>query len=167
MVNSEPGDNAFIAEWVGRTKNDETGYWAVTSIRVSHGNGASPLDKDTIALLVDVLRTSTYLPTRDAAAESLGMFRIQEALPYLEECITKDKDHSVRGQCTDAYFQISGKIPPIFHPDDAVYIEKMIKNPEYAQITSGFMKNSPTRLYREALQNAVKEYRRNHPLKGE
>lgn len=162
MVHPESGDNAFISEWVGKTKNDETGYWAVTSIRVAHGNGSQSLDKTTTALLVDVMRTSTYSPTRDEAAQSLGMFKAQEALPYLEECIAKGKDSSVRGTCRGAYFKISGKVPAIFTPDDVVRIGKKVDNPKFTKSMSGLRKNDPVRLYREALQKAFEEYQRGH-----
>jgi len=162
MVNPEPGDNAFISEWVGRTKNDETGYWAVTSIRVAHGNGAKPLDKSTIALLVDVMRTSSHFSTRSAAAESLGMFKVHEALPYLEECITKDKESIVRGDCMQAYFEISAKVPALFHPADIGDIEKSLNDPEVAKTMSGLRKNDPGRLFHEAMGKAYEEYRRSH-----
>lgn len=162
MVNPDPGDNAFIAQWVDKTKNDETGYWAVTSMRVSHGNGAKALDKNTIALLVDVLRTSTYSPTRSEAAQGLGMAKAQEALPYLEECLTKDTDSHVRGGCREAYWKISGKVPSVFHTEDAIAIGKNLSNPEAEKNISGLRKNHPARLYREARRKAYEEYLRNH-----
>lgn len=161
LVNSEPGDNAFIAEWVGRTKNDETGYWAVTSIRVSHANGVKPLDKGTIALLVDVMRTSSYSPTRSEATQSLGMFKAQEALPYLEECIAQDKDSDIRGRCRKAYWEISSMVPAVFHPDDVAYIEKHLDSPKAAKIMAGLRNNDPVKLYREALQKAFMAYKSN------
>ena len=136
LVNPEPGDNAFISEWVGRTKNDESGYWAVSSISVSHGNGDKPLDKSTRALLVDVMRNSTYSPTRSEAAQDLGMFKVTEALPYLEECIkikisrlNEVLDSHLRGVCRRSYWQISGKVPAIFNVDEVAYIEKILTTP--------------------------------------
>lgn len=158
MVNPEPSDNAFISEWVGRTKNDETGYWAVTSIRVAHGNGAKPLDKSTIALLVDVMRTSTYSPTQDEAVETLGMYKASEALPYLEECVLKDKDSHVRGNCRYSYWKISGRVPVVFHSEDAVNIGKNLANQEAEKNIAGLRKDDPIRLYREAKRKAYEEY---------
>ena len=162
MVNPEAGDNAFIAEWVDRTKNDETGYWAVTSISVSHGNGAKPLDKNNIAILVDVLRTSTYSPTRSEAAQGLGMFKVQEALPYLEECLAKDKDANIRGHCRESYWKISGKVPAVFHPEDVITTGENLSNPEAEKNISGLRKNDPARLFREARRKAYEEYMLNH-----
>ena len=162
MVHPEPGDNAFIAEWVGRTKNEETGYWAVTGIRVSHGNGATPLDKSTIALLVDVMRTSTHFSTRGAAAESLGMFKPQEALPYLEECITKETEKIVRGDCRNSYWKISGMVPAVFHADDLEDIGKSLNDAEIEKTMLAFPKTYPVRAYREARRKAFEEYTQNH-----
>jgi len=130
MVNQEPGDQAFISDWVGRTKNDETGYWAVTSIRVSHDNGRKPLETGLPALLIDVLRTSTYEPTRQEAANTLGMFKVKEAAPYLEECAVKDGDSAVRGKCQFAYWTITNTIPPKFHPKDIEELEAYYRYPK-------------------------------------
>ncbi len=99
-------DDEFVNSWVERTKNQEAGYWAVTGIRVSHGNGATPLNKTTIALLVDVMRTSNSFATRGEAVDILGMFKAQEALPYLEECVARNQESGLRDKCRSAYFEI-------------------------------------------------------------
>lgn len=127
IVNPDSSDKAFISEWVNRTKNDETGYWAITSIRVSHGNGDKPLDATLIKLLVDILKNSTYSPTRSEAAYSLGIFKIKEAVPYLEDALM-DKDGAVRGGALGALRKVLGGDykPKHIHPDDAKVRKRII-----------------------------------------
>ncbi|MCX5792477.1 MAG: hypothetical protein NTY45_09760 [Elusimicrobia bacterium] len=160
MVNQEPGDQAFISDWIGRTKNDETGYWAVTSIRVSHDNGRKPLETGLPALLIDVLQTSTYEPTRQEAANTLGMFKVKEAAPYLEECSVKDKDGKVRGDCQFAYWTIAGKIPPKFHPKDVEELAQLYREPYFIAAFEKMSENNPDERFTLALRRAFDEYKK-------
>lgn len=161
MVNKEPGDQAFISEWVGKTKNDETGYWAVTSIRVSHGTNNAPLDPGMTAVLIDVLRTSNRASTRQEAAQTLGMFKAKEALPYFEECAEKDKDSTVRGECQHGYWAITGKIPKRFHPKDIAELEQYYSSPETLAYLRNKTETDPVAGYGFALKRAIEEYRKN------
>lgn len=160
MVNPEPGDTTFISEWIDKTKNDEMGYWAVSSIRVANANGAKALDKNMSALLVNVFRTSTYPPTRSEAVQSLGIFKIKESLPYLNDCVVRDVDSHLRGNCLEASWKISGEILPNFHPDDVKELEADMNNPRGEKIFSALRKDDPVRLFHDALKKAFNEYRR-------
>jgi len=160
MVNQEPGDQAFISDWVGRTKNDETGYWAVTSIRVSHDDGRKPLEAGLPALLINVLRTSTYEPTRQEAANTLGMFKVKEAAPYLEECAVKDGDSAVRGKCQFAYWTITNTIPPKFHPKDIEELESYYRYPHVIAAFEKMSETSPEDRFTLALRRAFNEHKK-------
>ena len=162
MVNPEAGDNMFVSEWVGKTKNDEAGYWAVSSVRVSHGNGAKPLNKSTIALLADVMRTSSYSPTRSEAAQSLGIFRVGEAATYLKECAYLDKDYTVRNECRFSYWRITGEVPSAFNASDALALKKRLDNPRTHQFYEKLGETDQDKLYFLSLKHAFDEYARNN-----
>lgn len=162
MVNPESGDSEFINNWVKKTKNENDGDWAVMSIRVSRGNGTLPIDQSTIATLIDVLLTSTQFSSRNEAASILGIYKIKESLPYLEECIAKDKQYGVRVACREAYLKTAGRLPPIFNNEDAAETNKLVKDSDFDKTTAEFSSKDPIRKYREALKSAFQEYEKNH-----
>jgi len=161
IVNQEPGDQVFISEWVGRTKNDETGYWAVTSIRTTHNTTTKPLEPGMSALLIDVLRTSTREATRQEAAHTLGLFRVRESAPYLKECIEKDKEAVVRTECRDAYWKISGTIPIMFHPDDVIKLAAQYADSELTKSYTNLPESDPIKRKYFAVMEAFSKYKDN------
>ena len=158
MVNQEPGDQLFVSEWIKKTKNDETGDWAVISIRVSHGNGTKPLSPAMEALLVELLQTSSRETIRNEAAQDLGMFNVKGALPYLKDCLIQDTESSVRTECRYAYWKITGNVPAEFHPADAKRQAGYYKRPDVVETFSRKSDLNPDDRYSLALKRAFEEY---------
>lgn len=160
MANPEPGDQAFVSQWIARTKNEETGDWAAISIRVAHGNGARPLSPPMEALLVDLLQTSTRESVRGEAALDMGMFNVKGAAPYLKECLLHDKESSVRTECRHAYWKIMGNVPAEFHPADFSRQENYYKRPDVADSFSKKNAVNPEDQYPLSLKRAFDEYKK-------
>jgi len=153
----ESTDKEFLLNWVKNEKSDAV-VWAPDMIDKAW-------DKDFLPVLLGLLQNSLYSTARSASAGILGRRQIKESLPYLETCIEKDKDSTVRGTCRGSYYRITGKIPIIFHPDDVKAFEAQHAAPYSIKFYSSLKENDPDKIYFNAIINALNEYRKTHPDK--
>jgi len=156
--NPESEDKKFIMDWV-KSENGDAVVWAPSIMDKLWGS-------EFILPLIDLLRKSAYSTARSGAAEILGRHKIKESLPYLEECIENDKDDSVRGECRDAYWQIAGKIPVIFHPDDVTKFNEQFNDPARIALYAKMKEDNPVAQKRRAIQEALREYKQTRPVQG-
>jgi len=145
-------DFDFLMEWI-KNVNDGSTAWAMYCIRDNWDSRFAPV-------LLKFLKESKLDNRRSSAAQILGGHQIKESLPYLKECILKDKDSTVRGECRNAYWHITGKVPPIFHPDDEIKFQQRNWEKE-KQFFSTFRKDDPVQVYSEELGKAFIEYQAN------
>lgn len=162
IANPQETDKEFIKKWVKATKNTEAGYWAVVSIRTSHENGSVPLGGGFAEVVIDVLRTSNYEPTRAEVTDILGRYKVTESLPQLEVCVAKDVSASVRGGCRAAYYAITGKVPLIFHQDDIIKQKARFRQPRTIEFYDRLSDTNPDKMYYLEMKRAVEEYERQH-----
>lgn len=159
LVNPDPADDPYILEWIKKSKNADSGYWAVSSISISHNYGEKPLSPELAGALIDVLKTSTFEPSRLDAARALGIFKVRESLPELVECTQKDTKSSVRGACSFSYWKMTGEIQSVmFHPDDIEKFTKKFSGPDYIQYQSTGPETEGKR-FMSALEKAFGEYK--------
>lgn len=150
----DPEDIDFVLKWTKNPKDPASG-WAMYYIRDNFNSKFTPV-------LLKYLKESDYGSTRSNAAEVLGRNNIKEALPYLAECVVKDNDSSVRGACRNAYFDMSGKIPSDFNPEDIKEFERDSLNPVITEYYAKKKPDNPDLKYHEALKKAIDEYRQSH-----
>ncbi|OIO02770.1 MAG: hypothetical protein COX65_10335 [Elusimicrobia bacterium CG_4_10_14_0_2_um_filter_56_8] len=162
LVNSEAGDAAFASQLLRKTKNEDSGYWAIHMFAGACVSEKKNPDASEVALLLDVLTTSSNYLVRQSAAESIGRFKLEEALPYLKDCIQNDKDSSTRGKCQSAYWEITGVIPPIFTEEEAKYFENYSNQKAVIDLYDKLGANHPETRYFRAKVRALQEYRRTH-----
>jgi HEAT repeat protein len=153
LANSNiPEDTDFVLKWTQNPKDPASG-WAMYYIRDNFNLKFLPA-------LLKYLKESEYGSTRANVAEILGRNKIKESLPYLAECAVKDRESNVRGACRGAYYDISGKMPSDFNPEDIKEFESdSLRKTEY------YSKRKPEdqgRKYYEAYKKSVEEYRRIH-----
>lgn len=163
VVNPETADNPYIAEWVKKTKNTDSGYWAVSSISISHDYGDKPLEDELARVLIDVLQTSTEWVNRLEAARALGIFRVKDSLPALIECSQKDSNiHGVRGDCRFSYWKMTGELlPTMFSPKDIKESDEYFSSPEYLHHRT-ITHDLDHKKYMETLENAFNKYKELH-----
>ena len=145
-------DVEFVLDWTKDPKDPASG-WAMYYIRDN-------CDSKFIPVLFKYLKESDYGSTRANAAIALGQNKIKESLPYLEECIVKDKESNVRGECRSAYWKIAGRIPAKFHPDDFSDLNSYYKSPRIQNVINKLKDNDPDKQYSLSLIDALEEYRR-------
>lgn len=159
LVNPDPADDSYILEWIKKSKNADSGYWAVSSISISHNYGERPLSPELAGALIDVLKTSTFEPSRLDAARALGIFKVRESLAELVECTQKDKKSSVRGACSFSYWKITGEIQSVmFHADDIEKFTKKFSGQDYIQSQSTGPETEGKQ-FMSALEKAFGEYK--------
>lgn len=156
--NPEEGDKAFVIQWA---KNEKT-----VAVYDAPAIMDKIWDKRFVPILIEMLNNQADWMPRKAVAELLGRRQIKASLPFLEECIEKDKNGNVRGECQDAYWKIAGKIPSIFHPDDVKEIDERYNNPAYIKLYAKSKKDDPWTQKRLAIQEALKEFKQSHPAQG-
>jgi hypothetical protein len=159
LVNPDPADDSYILEWIKRSKNADSGYWAVSSISISHNYGKRPLSPELAGALIDVLKTSTFEPSRLDAARALGIFKVGGALPDLLECTQRDEKSSVRGACRASYWKIAGRIlSTMFHPEDVEKFTKKFSGQDYIKYQSTGP-DTEDKKYMSALEKAFNEHK--------
>ena len=162
VVNPETADNPYIADWATKTKNTDSGYWAVSAISISHDYGDKPLEDDLAKVLIDVLKTSTEWVNRQEAARALGIFRVKDSLPVLVECSQKDSNSSTRGACQFSYWKITGEIlPTMFNPKDIKEFNEHFSSPGYINYRAT-ARDSEDKKYMETLESAFNKYKELH-----
>lgn len=161
LVNPEDGDSDFLFEWLPKAVTDLNAVWSLTAIRIRFPDKNKPLQKRFVPGLIEILIKGRYESARSKAAELLGSCQIKESLPYLEECILKDKESTVRGSCRYSYYQITGKVLPIFVSDDMAAFEDYYKDPVTIKMFSRIRQDDPNTKFDFDLKRAFEEYKQN------
>lgn len=152
-------DSEFILEWAKNVKVRDSG-WAIYCMK-------NRWDNKYVPSLIRFIKEGISVADRSEAAKTLGGYKIKESVPYLEECLEKDKDGGVRGACRDSYYKITGRMPEKFHPDDVKDIEEQLVAPYAIKFYSKLKENDPDKIYHNALVNALNEYKKTQSAKGE
>ena len=116
-----------------------------------------PYTLDTPTLLA-ALKDTRSPSTRVTAAEAFGKNKAKESLPYLEECVGKDEDKSVRGSCRESYYKITGKMPAVFNAEDALAFDKYFKDPYIIELYSNLKDSDPVKKSHVALKASFEEF---------
>lgn len=153
MNNPEESDKDFVIKWTQKEKS--IAVWDAPYVM------DKVWDKRFIPVMIEMLKNQAEWMPRKNVAELLGRRQIKESLPYLEECIVKDNEQTVRTECRDAYWRITGKVPAIFHPADISRLEERFKRPKTRKFYDKLKDNDPNKIYYLELQRAFKEYQRN------
>ena len=95
---------------------------------------------------------------RSKAVELSVQHDIKEALPGIRNCITEDKDSSVRGDCRIAYWKMAGVMSSDFTPEDAKHMENYLNNPVVINVTSKMKDSDPEKQEYLEQKNALAEY---------
>lgn len=161
LLNPEESDSDFLYEWVPKATNDPYAGWSLTALRIHFPDKNKPLEKRFIPVLIEVLNKALYRSERSEAAELLGLCKIKESLPVLEECIVNDNESTVRTNCRYAYWEITGTVLLKFHPADVVRQEEYYKQPHIIEAFAKKLDSNPKDKYSLALKLAFEEYKRN------
>lgn len=102
---------------------------------------------DNTPSLIDVLQNSKYPTARAKAAEALAKQKKQEALFYLQDCIGKDTDSNARWQCRKSYWDITGKVPPVFHVNDVANLFERFNDSETVEYYNKLDHANPDRAF--------------------
>jgi len=159
--NPEESDKDFVIQWAKKEKS--LAIWDAPSIM------DKVWDKRFVPVLLDMLKNQAdWMPRKDVA-ELLGRRQVKESLPYLEKCILKDKESTVRGSCRYSYYQITGKVFTVFASEDVASLEDYYKDPLVIKTFSRIKQDDPSTKFDFDLRRAFEEYIRNHscPVKIE
>lgn len=163
LLNPEDGDSDFLYEWMSKGIKDPYAGWSLTALRIYFPDKDRPLEKRFVPVLIEILTKAPY--GRSEAAQLLGACKVKEALPYLEKCISEDKDHSARGNCVGAYYNLTGEVPPIFHPADAKEFEEDLTEPHTIEFYGKRPDSDPDKKFHLLRIKALEEYKRNQVKK--
>lgn len=150
----EPDDKVYLKQWLGNENEGSVG-WALYVAR-------DHWDVQYVPELLKILKSSKWNGLRSDAAEILGQNKIKESLPYLVDCILKDKEQTVRGGCRHNYYRITGKIYPDFTPEDIVSLENYYKDPLVIRTFSRIRQDDPREQFEFARKRAFEDYKRIH-----
>lgn len=153
----DPDDLDFLMEWT-KDVNEESTSFALYCIR-------DRWDRRFIPVLIKFLKESNSTTRRSRAAEILGQNKISESLPYLEECILKDKDSTVRGSCQYAYWQITDRIPLKFHPDDVRELEEYYSRSYVIESFKKKKMDNPNDRFSIELKKALEQWKKQQGVK--
>jgi len=153
MFHPSPGDVEFVLEWTKNVKDPSSGQ-VMTYMR-------DHFDNRYIPVVLNYLKGGDDY-ARSKAVELAGQHQIKEALPYIKECITKDKDSSVRGNCQATYWKMTGEYPAEFTPEDAKDMEKYLTHPHTLKIVSMMTDDDPDKKMYLAQKEALVKYKAAH-----
>jgi len=153
MFNPSPGDVEFVLEWTKNVKDPSSGQ-VMTYMRDHFDSRFTPV-------VLNYLKDGDDYD-RAKAVELAGWHKIKEALAYIKECITKDKDAHVRGNCQITYWEMTGEMLAEFNPDDAEDMEKYLNNPQMVIMHEKMDDNDPNKKKYLALKAAFAKYKAAH-----
>jgi HEAT repeat protein len=161
FANPEEGDADFLYTWIPKAMDGIEGSDALLALRLHFPDKNRPLESRFVPVLLSVLNKSKSFASRSKAAQLLGRCNIKEALPQLKKCIIEDNDSAVRGECRGAYYDMTGEVPSVFHPNDARDLEERSKTQNTIEFYGKRSDNDPDKKYYQARLKALEEYRRN------
>jgi len=147
----DPEDVDFVLKWTSDPKNSSSG-WAMYYMRDNFDAKFTPI-------LLRYLKESEFGSTRSDAAQALAINQVKESLPYLKECVVKDKDSDARGACRTAYYKIAGKFPTEFNVEDVDNFYKSSAHPVVIEYYSNKKPDDPERKRYEELKKAMDEFK--------
>jgi len=153
MFHPGPGDVEFVLEWTKNVKDPSSGQ-VMTYMR-------DHFDNRFIPVVLNYLKGGDDY-ARSKAVELAGQHKIKEAFPYIKECITKDKNSSVRGNCRAIYWKMTGEMSSEFTPEEAQEMEKYLNRPQSIEINSRLDDSDPLRKQYLAQKEALAKYKAAH-----
>lgn len=153
MFHPDPDDVEFVLEWTKDPKDPTKGF--VMNYMRDH------FSPRFVPVVINFIKDGDIY----ARSKSVGLasqHNIKEALPYIKECITKDKDSSVRGDCRMAYWKMTGEMSAEFTPEDAQDLENYLNHPRVVKINANRKDNDPGKQQYLAQKAALEKYKQTH-----
>lgn len=153
MFHPDSGDVDFVLKWTKNVKDPSTG-WVITYMRDHFDARYTPV-------LLDFLKEGDA-SDRSESVSVLEKHQVKEALPYIKDCITKDKDSSVRGNCRATYWKMTGEMSSEFTPEEAKEEEEYLNNPRVIKINAKRNDDDPNKKQYHAQKEALAKYKAAH-----
>lgn len=112
--------------------------------------------------MINILENSPSFSARSDVVEYFDKNQIKEALPQLKECVIKDREAHVRGQCRMAYYKMTGEYPSEITTEDARQLEAYLNNPKVVKINSKRKDNDPDKKQYLDQKEALEKYKAAH-----
>lgn len=161
LINPEDSDSEFLYEWLPKAINEAYPSSALIALRIHFPDRNRQLETRFVPILINIVNNGQFGSDRSKAADLLGTCKITQSLPYLKQCVLKDKEHGIRGDCSAAYFKISGEVPPVFNPLDAKEFETELADKDSVDFYQKCSGNDFIKKFHDARIKAFEEYKRN------
>lgn len=116
------------------------------------------IQADDYDALIDVLKNSKSSSARQKAAEVIANQSIKAGLKPLTDCIVGDKNSDVRSKCRRSYWDLTGDVPQIFHPEDLLEFNDKLNRTIVTDYYKKQKDKNPDKIYFFRLKQAVEEY---------
>lgn len=150
MFHPDSGDVDFVLKWTKNVKDPSSG-WAITYMRDHFDARYTPV-------LLEFLKDGDA-SDRIESVSVLEKHQVKEALAYIKDCITKDKDSSVRGNCRATYWKMTGEMSFEFTPEEAQQMEKYLNRPQVIKLNSLREDSDPLKKQYLAMKEALAKYK--------